>query len=274
MRFAENLRSGRFAVALEITPPQRPLPRVLLRRAGAIGACADAVNVIQRPARQSSLDASIELLRAGLEPVWHIVTKGASREEVARDLALARQAGIGQILVIRGDHSAPDSPDTPSIREVITMAREALPGAMIGATLNQYAPEGAAALRNLLPKLRAGASFVQTQPVFDLATVAPFVEAVRRELPDTAFVPMAVPLLSPAAVEGIQRRLGFRLPGELAGRLAAGPEAAWEMFTATIAALRTSPLAGGAAIMTTEMDPPPATGARIAASLRAAGIAC
>ncbi|KAA0231975.1 hypothetical protein EDM76_10605 [bacterium] len=42
----------------------------------------------------------------------------------------------------------------------------------------------------------------------------------------------------------------------------------------TIAGLVASPLADGAAIMTTEMDPPPAVGERIVSALRAAGIDC
>ncbi|MCE7927796.1 MAG: hypothetical protein DYG91_04735 [Chloroflexi bacterium CFX7] len=274
MRFADRLRSGQFAVALEITPPQRPLQSVLLRRASALGHCADAVNVIQRPGRQSSLDASISLLRTGIEPVWHLVTRGASRGDIARDLVSAREAGIGQILVIRGDHATHDLPDTPAIREAIGLAREALPGALIGATFNQYAPDPGAALRNLLPKLRAGADFIQTQPVFDPQALAPFVQRLRDECPGVAFVPMVVPLLSPAAVDGIQRRLGFRLPEQLARRLAGGPESGWEVLSETIAGLVASPLADGAAIMTTEMDPPPAVGERIVSGLRAAGIDC
>ncbi|MBE0612003.1 MAG: hypothetical protein IH609_21665, partial [Dehalococcoidia bacterium] len=56
--FAEKLDAGQFAVALEITPPQRDLPKVLLRRARLLGTAAQAINVIQRPGRQSSLDAS------------------------------------------------------------------------------------------------------------------------------------------------------------------------------------------------------------------------
>ncbi len=274
MRFAERLRSGQFAVTLEITPPQRPLRSVLLRRARAIGACADAVNVIQRPGRQSSLDASVQLLHAGIEPVWHIVTRGATREAVTRDLQTARDAGIHQLLVIRGDHAAADAVATPSIKHVVAMTRETVAGACIGVTLNQYVPDRGAVVRNLLPKLRAGAEFVQTQPVFEVASVEPFVDAVRAEFPAARFVAMVVPLLSPAAVEGIQRRLGFRLPAAMAAGLAAGSEAGWDLFGETLTSLVSSRLVDGVAIMTTEMDPPPAVGERIVEALRAAGIAC
>lgn len=43
--FARKLDAGEFAVALEITPPQRHMPRVLLRRAGLLGGAAQAINL-------------------------------------------------------------------------------------------------------------------------------------------------------------------------------------------------------------------------------------
>ncbi len=272
MSFADRLRSGAFPVAVEITPAQRPNPRVLLRRAGLIGAYADAANVIQRVDRQSSLDASIELLARGVEPVWHLVTRGKSRAGVAAELEQARAGGIRNVLCIRGDHAGGDLPDTPTVRAVIALARDAIPGVLIGATLNQYSPDRDAALGNLLAKLDAGADYIQTQPAFAIEPLLASMEAVRIRFPNARLVAMAVPLLSPGAVDGIQRRLSFRLDARTCQRLAAGEEAGWELFDETLAVLRASALVDGVAIMTTEMDPPPGTGGRIVAALRAAGI--
>ena len=56
-------------VTLEITPPREPRPRVLLRRARLLAGHTDAVNVIERPDRQSSLDAALTLRAEGIEPV-------------------------------------------------------------------------------------------------------------------------------------------------------------------------------------------------------------
>ncbi|WP_322796570.1 methylenetetrahydrofolate reductase, partial [Tepidiforma sp.] len=156
MTFAQRLAEGRFAVALEITPPQRRLPKVLLRRARLLGDAAQAVNVIQRPDRQSSLEASLELKAAGIEPVWHLVTRGRSREEVAGEVGRAAAGGIGQVLCIRGDRAgSAEAARELTVREAVAMVRSAMPAAVIGATLNQYVADRAAALRNLYPKLRA-----------------------------------------------------------------------------------------------------------------------
>jgi methylenetetrahydrofolate reductase (NADPH) len=272
--FAQKLDAGEFAVALEITPPQRHMPRVLLRRAGLLGGAAQAINVIQRPGRQSSLDASLELKAAGIEPAWHLVTRGRSRADIASDLERAATGGIGQVLCILGDHAASDTPDTPTIREAIALTRTALPGAIVGATLNQYGPDEAAVLKNLVPKLRAGASYVQTQPVFDMGTLERFATAIEREAPETAVVAMAMPLLSLEAALRIEERLAIALPRALKEVLAGGDlEAAWGAFAATIRSLADSALVDGVAIMTFEMDPPREMGDRILASLRAAGVA-
>ena len=271
--FAERLASGRFAVALEITPPQRPLPRVLLRRARLLGEHGHAVNVIQRPARQTSLEASLALVEAGIEPAWHLVTRGAKREEIRADLARAHAGGVRQVLCIRGDHERPDSSETPTLKEAIAMVAENMPGAAIGATLNQYAPDSAAVMRNLLPKLRAGASYVQTQPVFELEALRPLCESVLEARPETKIVAMAMPIMGMEAAERIERRIGVQLSDAFRTRLQqGGEEAAWAAFEETVCALGANDLIAGVAVMTFETDPSPAVGERIVAALKLAGV--
>ncbi|PFG74001.1 methylenetetrahydrofolate reductase [Tepidiforma thermophila] len=271
MRFLERLAAGRFAVALEITPPQRHLPKVLLRRARLLGDAADAVNVIQRPDRQSSLAASLELRAAGIDPVWHLAARGMSAAEVTAAAEAARAGGIEQVLCVAGDHAANGAPGV-TVREAIGLVRAAMPGVTIGATLNQYARDPARARRNLLPKLLAGATYVQTQPTFDVGGLEAELAAVRPEAEGVAAVAMAMPLLTAEAGERIAHRLGLELPGRLRDILSAGDtEAAWAYFRETVARLVESPAVQGVAIMTFEMDPPPEMGERIVAALEAAG---
>lgn len=272
MRFYRRLEEGRFAVALEILPPQRSLPKVLLRRARLLEGAAQAINVIQRPGRQSSLDASLALRREGVEPAWHLVTRGRPRAEILADLQAAAEGGIDQVLCILGDHASPDVPDSPSIREAIAMTRNSLPGAFVGATLNQYGRDREAVLGNLLPKLRAGAAYVQTQPVFESSLLGPYALSIAGELSETRIIAMAMPLLNMNAAERIQERLGIRLPDSLREVLATGDEdSAWGAFRATLEQLVSAPFVDGVAIMTFEGDAPPETGIRIVEALRSAG---
>jgi methylenetetrahydrofolate reductase (NADPH) len=269
MQFLEKLRAGTQAVTLEITPPRKPLDEVLLRRARGLGSAADAVNVIQRSGRQPSLDASVTLRGAGLEPVWHLVTRGRSRAEIEGEIESAADAGLEAALCVRGETGPAYRPDTPTLRETVALVRAALPGACLGATANQYLPPDRV-LRNLGPKLAAGATFVQTQPVLDVGALAPLTSLIRREFPGTFVVPMVMPLLTREDAERIAARLRISVPVANLARLAhEGARAGWAIFEETARTLRTEGVADGLAIMTPQMDPPPEAADRIAAVLRA-----
>ena len=86
MSFREAMANGEFPVSLEITPPRTSKPAVLRRRARLLDACTMTVNVIQRPERQSSLEAALALRREGLEPIWHLATGGRTEAEVVADI--------------------------------------------------------------------------------------------------------------------------------------------------------------------------------------------
>ena len=273
MPLHDAFRQNRPAVALEITPPRTAAPRTLLRRAGLLGAGVDAVNVIQRGDRQSSLDAALQLHAAGVSPVWHIANRGADRAGLIRAIERAAAGGVRQTLCLRGDHTAQDTDNTPSIHEVVALLHERIPEATVGVTLNQYAADQGAALRNLRAKLSRGAAYVQTQPVFDAEAARPLIERVKQASPETRILPMVMPLLSAEAATALAARLRIRLPDRLTRALAdAGEEAGWSAFGETLAELAGAVWASGVAVMTFGMDPPPEHGTRIRDHLRAAGL--
>jgi methylenetetrahydrofolate reductase (NADPH) len=266
--FADKLSEGGFPASLEITPPQKPLAEVLLRRARLLGSAVDAVNVVQRTGRVSSLEASGDLRRAGIEPVWHLVNRGRRRDSIASDIALAREMGIRVIVCLRGDHMASEVDESPKVREVVAMVREAIPEALIGTTMNQYGPRDRV-LANLMPKLEAGADFVQTQPVFDGGLFASLADEVLSRSPSTAIMPMAMPVLSIDDARRLEARLGVAFPSQQLARLQESGEAAgWEIFGETLADLYGRGLAHAVAVMTLMADPPEPVAARIASLLR------
>lgn len=271
MTFADDLRGTGFPVALEITPPKRTLSRVLLRRARLLGDEVAAVNVIQRPDRQPSLDASIELQAAGFEPVWHLVIRGQSREVLDAEIRRAADAGIRNVLCIRGDNP-PDGPPGPTIKAMVSAACKGIPGALVGATLNQYSDSAETAHRNLAGKLAAGASYVQTQPVLAMDALRTRAEAIKEASPETRIVAMAMPLLTADSLRRIEQRLRVPCPPEVEDRIASGEDAAWEFFGDILAQLHASPAVDGVAIMTFETDPPAETGQRVQDALRRAAI--
>jgi 5,10-methylenetetrahydrofolate reductase len=165
--------------------------------------------------------------------------------------------------VVRGEGDVADRGDTPSLRELVARIAAALPATRIGVTLNPYLPRERV-LANLWPKLEAGAAFIQTQPVFELAALRAVAEPIRARAPRVAILPMVIPLVSLAGAEKLALRLRLPLPGRSLARLAQGGEAeGWRLFAETLRELRASGLADGVALMTQQMDPPPAFGAAV-----------
>lgn len=268
MSFGEALARSAFPVTLEITPPRQPNAAVLLRRARLLDGRALAVNVIQRPERQPSLDAALALRRAGIEPVWHVATGGRTRESVAADAERAGAGGVAHALCLRGDHRAAGG---PSVREAIALLRERAPGMTVGAALDQYR-QGEGARRALAGKLRAGASCLWTQPAFDLAPLLRAAQTAKALKPEARVMAMAIPMLTPQALDAIGERLRIPAPEGLRRRIAAGEAEAWRAFDETLAALAAADAIDGVAIMTWRADPPAGTGERIVEGLRRAGL--
>ncbi len=268
--FVELMAGGAFPVTIEITTPRTPKPAVLFRRARLLEACTLTVNVIQRPDRQSSLEAALALRAEGLEPIWHLATGGRTLAGIAEDIERAREAGIGHVLCLRGDHAA-ETPG-PRVTEAIGLIGELAPGMAIGAALDQY-HEDERARRLLAAKLRAGAASIWTQPVFELAPLLQSAAFVKAERPDAHVVAMAMPLLTAESLDAISERLRIPEPAALRKRIEAGEGEAWRAFEETLAALAESSLVDAVAIMTYRADPPPGTGDRIVEALRTAGIA-
>jgi 5,10-methylenetetrahydrofolate reductase len=257
----------RIGVALEITPPRESRPEVLLRRARLLGGLAEAVHVIQRRDRQPSLEAALELERHGIPAVWHLVSRGRSEAELEREIGRAAAGGLRAALIVRGEPGPPEPVPPPTLAALVARVRAAIPDARVGVTADPHGPRERT-LSLLWPKLAAGAGFVQTQPVFELATLAPLAEAIRARAPSVSIVPMLIPLVSVAGAERLGERLRLPLPEPLLrGLEERGEEYGWEAFAGLARELARSGLADRVAVMTQEADPPKAFADRIAAAL-------
>ena len=253
-------------LTLEITPPSKRRLSVLLRRALTFESLSRRINVIQRRERWSSLEASIALLGHRYEPVWHLANRGRSFATIEAEIGLAREAGIGRVLCIRGEYKAEDSVDSPKIREVVRLLAREHPAAHISVTLNHHV-RGPRVLENLLAKLDAGARGVQTQVTFDLESLRPFAEVIGRDYPDVGVTPMLMPVLSARAAVRLSRRLAVPLPPGLLYRLEKfGPDAGWDHFRDFASAIARSALYDGLAVMT-PIDPSPEFSSRLRTTL-------
>jgi methylenetetrahydrofolate reductase (NADPH) len=147
----------------------------------------------------SSLAASVLALRAGLEPVMQLTCRDRNRMALQSDLLGAGALGVPNVLLLTGDH--PTLGDHPEARPVfdldgvqLTWAARTLrdegtnlagrplgrrPDWFIGTVENPFAAPTGLRARRLAKKVAAGAEFVQTQYVFDVAGFARWMAEVR-----------------------------------------------------------------------------------------------
>lgn len=195
------LESGKFAVTAEAGPPKGTSPAVILKKGELLRNCCDAANVTDNQTaivRMSSLAGSVLLRQQGVDPVMQIVCRDRNRLAIQGDVLGAIALGVGNFLCLSGDHlkfgnhpTAKSVFDIDSIQliQVLDNMRdqkkfvcgEDISGEVpmfIGAAANPYADPFEFRVTRLAKKIKAGADFIQTQAVYDVAKFARWMEMV------------------------------------------------------------------------------------------------
>jgi len=195
------LDSGRFTVTAEVGPPKGTNAGVIQRKGELLRHCCDAINVTDNQTaivRMSSLAGCVLLKQQGVDPIMQMVTRDRNRIAIQSDVLGAVALGIGNILCLSGDHqkfgnhpAAKGVFDIYSIQLIQTLKNmrdekkficgDDVSGEVplfIGAVENPYADPFEYRVVRLAKKIKAGADFIQTQAVFDVAKFAKWMEMV------------------------------------------------------------------------------------------------
>jgi methylenetetrahydrofolate reductase (NADPH) len=197
-----RLESGETAVTAEIGPPRGADPEAVRRKVALVRGWVDAVNITDGQGahvRMSNWAASLLALAAGVEPVMQVTCRDRNRIALQSDLLSAAALGIPNVLLMTGDHPRfGDHPDAKPVFDLDsvqlvwtarTMRDEGRllsgrkldppPRWLIGAVENPFAPPDRFRAARLGKKVAAGADFVQTQFVFDIAVFTRWMAEVR-----------------------------------------------------------------------------------------------
>ncbi len=239
------LAGGNFAVTAEAGPPKGTGAKVILRKAEALRACCDAVNITDNQTaivRMCSLAGCVLLKQQGVEPVMQMVTRDRNRIALQSDILGAVALGIGNILCITGDHqkfgnhpTAKGVFDLDSIQliNVVKNMRDNkkfisgddISGEVplfIGAAENPFADPFEFRVIRLAKKIKAGADFIQTQGVFDVPKFARWMKMVTDRGLDKQVHIMAgiIPLRSVGMARNMKTGVaGISIPDSLITRL-------------------------------------------------------
>lgn len=201
-RLAQRLSQGRFVVSVEMDPPRGLSTHKLLAGASLLAeAGADVINVADSPMARMRMSpwAVCELIQRqnNVETVLHFPTRGRNLLRVQGDLLAAHALGIRNVFVVMGDPTAigdyPDAMDNydlvPSglIKLIKQNFNTGLDHAgvdigqptsfFVGSALNLCPLDPEQEIKNLHRKLKAGADFLLTQPVYQPEQAQAFIES-------------------------------------------------------------------------------------------------
>ncbi len=200
--WARKLAGGAFVRSVEVVPPRGWDPAGMLKQCRALReAGVDAVNLVDGSRAQSRMGVVPAALlverEVGLETVFHYTCRDRNMLGMLSDLLGAAAGGLRNVLIVTGDPPTagpyPDATavfdiDSIGLTNVVRRLNQGLdPGGtsigeptrfVIGVAANQGAIDRERELERFHWKVEAGAEFAVTQPVFDPAELAGFLERI------------------------------------------------------------------------------------------------
>lgn len=246
------LRAGKFAVTAEVGPPKSSEAGVIQKKGELLRQSADAFNVTDNQTaivRMSSIAASRILVEMGMEPVLQMTCRDRNRIAMQSDLLGAQALGIRDVLCLSGDHMI--GGNHPQARKVfdldsvnlVGMVRgmtlgkfecgeelKPAPSFFIGAVENPFAPPYEFRPFRLHKKVEAGAQFIQTQMIFNVARFREFMSKVcDLGIDKHAYILAGVgPLKSPGMARYMRDNVaGCEVPDEFVKRMEKTPKDKW-----------------------------------------------
>jgi methylenetetrahydrofolate reductase (NADPH) len=183
------LREGQLAVVAEYVPPTRPDAQAVKATAAALRNKVDAVGVVDNRLEitMSAVATATILQTEGVEPIVHVATRDRNRIALMSDILGAYALGLRNFLCTSGDHqtlgrerASRNVFDLDSVQLLSVLDRLRCEGILfsdgrnigpcdfcLGAAVNPAAGPAELQAFRLAKKIKAGADFVITQPVFD-----------------------------------------------------------------------------------------------------------
>jgi len=212
---AQKLTSGRFVIAVEMDPPRGLSSHKLIAGASLLAeAGADTIDVADSPMARMRMSpwavCSLVQRRVGIETVLHFPTRGRNLLRVQGDLLAAHALGIRNVFVVMGDPTAigdyPDAMDNYDLvpSGLIKLIKQGFNTGVdhsgsdigqptsffVGCALNLTPQNPQDEIKNIRRKVKAGADFILTQPIFDVNIAVSFLKQIEDE-----GGPLGVPIL-------------------------------------------------------------------------------
>jgi homocysteine S-methyltransferase len=190
-QLAQKLADGKFAICVEMDPPRGLSTHKLLAGASLLyDAGADIINVADSPMARMRMSAwavcDVVQRKIGVETTLHFPTRGRNLLRVQGDLLAAHAIGLRNVFVVMGDPTSigdyPEATDNYDLvpSGLIKLIKQGFNAGLdhsgtsigqptnffVGAALNLCPADMDNEVKNLHRKIKAGADFFLTQPIY------------------------------------------------------------------------------------------------------------
>ena len=232
----------KFVVSVELDPPKGADPGRIIDRAQYCKENeVDAINVADGPRASARMSAqSLCVLmqgKVGIDTILHYTCRDRNLLGIQSDLLGAYALGLRNILAITGDPpKLGDYPDATAVYDVDSIGLIRIMshlnhgcdlagnpigpalGIHIGCGADPSKPDHDKEIRRLEEKIKAGAEYIMTQPVYDPATVEEFLGSIRHL--DVPVLIGILPLYSHKNAEFLHNEVpGMTIPEEIRERM-------------------------------------------------------
>jgi len=240
---AQKLTDGKFVIAVEMDPPRGLSTHKLLAGASLLKESgADVIDVADSPMARMRMSpwavCSLIQRKVGIETVLHFPTRGRNLLRVQGDLLAAHALEVRNVFVVMGDPTSigdyPDAMDNFDLvpSGLIKLIKQGFNAGVdhagsdigqptqffTGCALNLNPVNIEEELKNLRRKIRAGADFILTQPIYNADLVTHFLtefEKTGAKLPIPLIVGL-LPLASARHAAFLQQEVpGIVIPEEI-----------------------------------------------------------
>ena len=266
MFIRDLLASGAPSISFEFFPPRSDEAVAQLERTiTELGELSPTFVSVTYGAGGSTREKTIEVVSrikrsAGIEAMAHLTCVGSTREEIGTVVQRLKDAGVENVLALRGDPPKGQTSFTAVeggfryASELTAFIREAHGESICvgGAAYPEKHVEcgnPAVDLNNLKRKVDAGLDFLITQLFFDNRHYWEFVERARNAGIKVPIVPGIMPITNAAAIERLTIGCGTTLPFKLAAemdRRRSDPRAVMQLGVAHATSQCIELLSGGA----------------------------
>jgi len=239
------LKAGHFAFTGELGPPRGSNVKHVREKAAPLKGMVDSVNITDNQTamvRMSSWAASLIAIEEGLEPNYQMVCRDRNRLAMQADILGASALGIKNMLCLSGDHQQfGDHPFAKGVFDLDSMqlinmvktmrdeskfqsgmAIDTPPTIFIGAAANPFAEPCEWRVHRLAKKIQAGADFIQTQCIYNMAKMREWVkQANDMGLTEKVYILAGVtPMKSLAMARYMKSKVpGMDVPDDIINRL-------------------------------------------------------